>query len=123
MVKSKTKEQLVNELAEMRLLIEQLEQERKQAAEEKEYLLEQLRQIRELEDIGKLADGIVHDFNNILGNIIGYTELALTHYVSPESPTYGCLEEVLHAAEKAKNLVAKIATIQRRFAQKQKSAK
>ncbi len=52
-------------------------EERKRAEDEREKLQEQLLQSRKMEAIGSLAGGIAHEFNNILGTIIGNTELAL----------------------------------------------
>jgi signal transduction histidine kinase len=49
----------------------------KMAESEKEKLLVQLAKSQKMEAIGTLAGGVAHDFNNILGAVIGYTELAL----------------------------------------------
>ena len=79
----------------------------KQAQVDKEQLEAQLRQSQKMEAIGTLAGGIAHDFNNILGAILGYGELA--HQQSaPGSPMRRYLDSVMHAAERAKNLVERI---------------
>jgi PAS domain S-box-containing protein len=76
----------------------------RQAQEEKEQLEEQLRQSQKMEAIGTMAGGIAHDFNNILGAILGYGELA--HQCCAEgSPLRRYLDNVMHAAERAKILV------------------
>jgi PAS domain S-box-containing protein len=72
----------------------------------------QIQQTQKMEAIGTLAGGIAHDFNNILGAIIGYTQL--TQYDLPEesSALYN-LKQVLHAADRAKDLITQILTFSR----------
>jgi PAS domain S-box-containing protein len=79
----------------------------KQAQIDKEHLEGQLRQSQKMEAMGTLAGGIAHDFNNILGAIVGYGELAYEHS-APESALRRYLENVLHAAGRAKALVDRI---------------
>lgn len=51
--------------------------ERRQAEAEREKLRQQLFQSKKLEAIGLLAGGVAHDYNNALGVIMGYAELAI----------------------------------------------
>ena len=49
--------------------------ERKQAEEEKLLFEQQLQYTQKMESLGQLSEGIAHNFNNILGIIIGYCDL------------------------------------------------
>jgi PAS domain S-box-containing protein len=79
----------------------------KQAQLDKEQLEAQLRQSQKMEAIGTLAGGIAHDFNNVLGAILGYGELALQH-AGGDASLRRYLDNVLHAAERARLLVERI---------------
>jgi PAS domain S-box-containing protein len=79
----------------------------KQAQADKENLEAQLRQSQKMEAIGTLAGGIAHDFNNILGAILGYGELAYQHSAAG-SAMRRYLDNVMHAAARAKTLVDRI---------------
>ena len=81
--------------------------ERKQAEEARKKLQEQLLQSQKMEAIGSLAGGIAHEFNNILGTIIGNTELAI-NYVPESNPARECLEEIQSASLRAKDVVRQI---------------
>ncbi len=67
----------------------------------------QLRQTHKMEAIGTLAGGIAHEFNNILGIIIGNTELGIIN-VPEWNPTKQCLEEIRSASLRAKDVVQQI---------------
>jgi PAS domain S-box-containing protein len=77
---------------------------RRQAQADKEQLEWQLRQSHKMEAIGTMAGGIAHDFNNILGAILGYGELA-QQSSAKGSPMRRYLDNVMHAAERAKTMV------------------
>ncbi|MEI6608983.1 MAG: PAS domain S-box protein [Deltaproteobacteria bacterium] len=85
--------------------------ERKQVEEDRSKLEAQLFQSQKMEAIGTLAGGIAHDFNNILAVIIGYTELAMDKNQKGNKDKY--LQETLHGAERAKNLVKQILAFSR----------
>jgi signal transduction histidine kinase/CheY-like chemotaxis protein len=81
--------------------------EQKHAQIEKEQLESQLRQSQKMEAIGTLAGGIAHDFNNVLGAILGYGELAVQRSAE-NSDLRRYLDNIMHAAERAKLLVERI---------------
>ncbi len=68
---------------------------------------QRMRQMQKMESLGTFAGGIAHDFNNILSAIIGYTELALED-ISDNSLPASNLTEVLHSANRAKEIIHQI---------------
>ena len=85
---------------------------RKNAEAEKERLEVHLRQSQKMEAMGTLSGGIAHDFNNILGAILGYGELAQKAQAK-DSVLRRYLDNVMHAADRAKALVERILAFSR----------
>lgn len=69
----------------------------------------QLQEARKVEAMSLLAAAVAHDFNNVLGAIVGYGELA-RDTASHESATRGYLDRLLVAAERARQLVRRVLT-------------
>ncbi|HRE55651.1 MAG TPA: ATP-binding protein [Candidatus Competibacter sp.] len=87
--------------------------EQKRAAEEHERLTSQLRHAQKMEAVGTLAGGIAHEFNNLLGVILGYTEMA--RQSAPDDPRAAqYLKQVFVAGKRAKTIVNQILTFSRR---------
>mgnify|MGYP001469361648 CR=1 FL=1 len=87
--------------------------ENKQSEENNIKLTDQLQQTRKIEAIGRLAGGVAHDFNNMLGVIMGYTEMALMK-LDPSQPLYADLEEVSKAAERSAALTRQLLAFARK---------
>lgn len=86
--------------------------ERKVAEKEREKLQAQLNQAQKMESIGRLAGGVAHDLNNMLGVIIGNTELAMDSIDS--QPIHDDLKEIMKAAERSANLTRQLLAFARR---------
>ncbi|KJR99298.1 MAG: hypothetical protein VR65_17375 [Desulfobulbaceae bacterium BRH_c16a] len=86
--------------------------ERINAEREKKNLQLQLQHAQKLEAIGTLAGGIAHDFNNILGAILGYAEMARDDCPA-ESMLEHDIDQVIQAANRAKDLVKQILAFSR----------
>jgi signal transduction histidine kinase/CheY-like chemotaxis protein len=73
----------------------------------------QIARTRRARVVGELASGIVHDFNNCLTTILGYTELALGP-LDESSPCLSDLTTIRMAAMDAATLVRRLQTVGRR---------
>lgn len=80
---------------------------------EKERLEAHLQQARRMETIGTFASGIAHNFNNIVGAILGYSEMADASVRSGAQPAAN-LAEIRRVGERARELVAQILRFGRR---------
>lgn len=76
-------------------------------------LEQRMLQSQKLESIGELAGGVSHDFNNILGSIYGYAELAIDK-LTEESKIHYYVEQIIKSAEKGKDLVNHIMSFTRK---------
>ncbi len=87
--------------------------ERKRAEEEKIKLQGQLLQSQKMESVGRLAGGVAHDFNNMLGVILGHAEMALGQ-VDPMQPLHVNLLEIRKAAERSADLTRQLLAFARK---------
>jgi signal transduction histidine kinase/CheY-like chemotaxis protein len=87
--------------------------ERKRAAEERDKLQADLLLAQKLESVGRLAGGVAHDFNNMLGVILGYTEMAL-QALSPGQALYADLVEIHKAARRSADLTRQLLAFARK---------
>ena len=78
-------------------------------------LAEQLQQSQKLESIGRLAGGVAHDFNNMLGVILGHAEIALDK-LAPGGPGHANLLEIRKAAERSADLTRQLLAFARKQA-------
>ena len=87
--------------------------QRKRAEREREALQAELNQAQKMESIGILAGGVAHDFNNMLGVILGRTEMAMDG-VDPKQPAYADLTEIRSAARRSADLVGQLLAFARK---------
>ncbi|GAB4212884.1 MAG: hypothetical protein OHK0022_49290 [Roseiflexaceae bacterium] len=81
--------------------------ERRRAEDDRLELERKLSEAQYLESLGLLAGGLAHDFNNILGGIIGHAELALLD-APADTALYQSLETITQGARRASELVSQV---------------
>ncbi|MBN1103326.1 MAG: PAS domain S-box protein [Deltaproteobacteria bacterium] len=87
--------------------------ERKRAEEERKRLQAQLNQAQKMESVGRLAGGVAHDFNNMLGIIIGNAEMAMLQ-IDPSESSYKNIHEILKASQRSADLVRQLLAFARK---------
>jgi len=87
--------------------------DRKIAEEEKLALERQLHQAQKMESVGQLAGGVAHDFNNMLGVILGRAEMARMKS-EPSQPIFADLTEIQKAAERSADLTRQLLAFARK---------
>ncbi|MGV8081737.1 MAG: PAS domain S-box protein [Syntrophales bacterium] len=87
--------------------------ERKRAVEERRELEEQLQRAEKMEALGLLAGGVAHDLNNILGVMVGYSEL-LAEKLPEGTPTRRHADNILQASIRGAAIIQDLLTLARR---------
>jgi signal transduction histidine kinase/CheY-like chemotaxis protein len=76
-------------------------------------LTTRLERARRMQMVGSLASGIAHNFNNIIGAILGFSEM-VEPQLTPGSKPAQNVDEIRRAAERGRDLVDNILTFGRR---------
>lgn len=73
---------------------------------------EQLRRSQKMDALGKLTGGIAHDYNNMLGVILGYSEM-LMDFLEEQPKLAEYVDEIHRAGERGAKLTKKLLTFSR----------
>lgn len=85
----------------------------KDLEQERNRIREQLRQSQKLESIGRLAGGVAHDFNNMLGVILGHVDMAMEDLPDGD-PLLDSLQQINRAAERSAELTSQLLAFARK---------
>ena len=84
----------------------------KQAEADRDRIRLQFLEAQKMESLGSLAGGVAHDFNNMLGGIMGYTDLLMAG--EPDPARQEQLKAILQAATRSSELTRKLLAFARR---------
>ncbi|MCF8090491.1 MAG: PocR ligand-binding domain-containing protein, partial [Desulfotignum sp.] len=88
-------------------------EEHKRTQRERDKLQNQLLQAQKMESVGRLAGGVAHDFNNMLGVILGHTELALLQ-ADENHELHDDLKEIQKAAKRSADITKQLLAFARK---------
>lgn len=71
-----------------------------------------IRRTQKMDALGKLTGGIAHDYNNMLGVVLGYAEL-LKEKLGGQSKLEGYVKQIMHAGERGAKLTKKLLAFSR----------
>ena len=80
---------------------------RKHLEEERHWIEERLREVRQLETMSRLAGGVAHHFNNLLGAMLGFSQFIFEDS-KPGQPIHRYASRILDAGQRGKSLVEQI---------------
>jgi two-component system, cell cycle sensor histidine kinase and response regulator CckA len=86
---------------------------RKRVEEEKRRLEEHLQRAEKMEALGTLAGGVAHDLNNVLGIIVGFSQMLLFD-VDESNPLRPGLLNILNGSQRAAAIIQDLLTLARR---------
>ncbi|MCE5274283.1 MAG: response regulator [Deltaproteobacteria bacterium] len=101
--------------------LKEQEEEKLSAEQVRQKLEMQLQHAQKMEALGTFSGGIAHDFNNILASIIGNTELTMEE-ATLSAEQRDCLEEVLIACTRAKDMIRQILFFSRQGEEQEREA-
>ncbi|MBA4392709.1 MAG: hypothetical protein C0407_04060, partial [Desulfobacca sp.] len=87
--------------------------ERKRVERVRQELEERLRRAEKMESLGRLAGGVAHDLNNVLGVLVGYSELLLMD-IPEGNPLREHVSNILNAGERGAAIIQDLLALARR---------
>ncbi|MGD9975597.1 MAG: CHASE4 domain-containing protein [Desulfatirhabdiaceae bacterium] len=87
--------------------------ERKKAEEDKINLEKRLRTAEKMESLGMLAGGVAHDLNNVLGALVGYSDLMLME-IRDGDPLRERATKIMQSGQRAAEIIQDLLTLTRR---------
>jgi len=80
---------------------------------ERKKMEDQLQQAQKMESVGRLAGGVAHDFNNMLGVILGHAEMIMDQ-MDASQPYFNNLQEIQTAAQRSADLTRQLLAFARK---------